>query len=119
MNFDETADQLEAIYVHENTLAIVKQLLPSLSKPTVQAIQVLRYCRLQLLESGMMDRQISTLSIASDLADAGIPEHTCLTIENAILPYLEDLDYINSSFLENLELKLIGIELLSKPTQDL
>ena len=118
MTLSHTEKDLELIYTYSNRLSIIEDLLPLLDQSIVQAIEILRYCRFQLLQAGMSDHQIPVYDIANELSIAGIPTLTSEIIETAMLPYIDNLEYINSEYMENLEMTIIGNEIIKQQKEE-
>ena len=114
MSFENLKENLESTYPHEYRLEMAEELLPLVGVKTHNAIEILRYCRFQRLQSNMADTQISVLTIAPELINAGISESVSDSIEKALMHYIGDLEYIDFLFLEKLELKILGLDMLTQ-----
>ncbi len=106
-------EDLSDIYSDVSNLQAVDMSLPLISEDTAKAVYVLRYARIKLLHAGHFHESIPVMSFVEVLSGAGVPFGVAQLLEAAIAPMLEDLHTIDAVFLENMELKLIGEELLA------
>lgn len=111
-------NELVSIYALKQNFDTVEQILPSLDESTIQAIWVLRYCRYKLIQAELQDVSIQTYDIAQVLARAQIPDAICQVADSAIAQHAHDVECFTITFLEELELRFIGLDLMAQMARD-